>query len=239
MWIDLQSRRGQFVPGEFSARVEDILKPAAEAYQKALEINREFSALDSYVNVMCYRGRGSELEAATLEKLKHKEDFDDLYILAKISFNNAYDTQHRGEVKGAITDYQKADQYFERAEKLNSGEKLLFFNRGYTLNALRQTDRAIEKYLQAIRLDPISIEAHHNLGEIYLHKNDLAKAADEFAEVLRFDPKHVSSNRYLGYIYKVEGDKARARSHLMTVLEAAPGDQQAASMLQQLDTAAR
>jgi tetratricopeptide (TPR) repeat protein len=240
MWIDLQNHRAQFTPEEFPVRAEEILKPAAEAYQKAIELNREFFSVDSYVNVMCYRGRGSELEAATLEKLKHKENFDDLYILGKISFNNAQDAGRRRDVQEAIADYRKTDQYFERAEKLNATEKLIFFNHGYTLNELQQTDRAIEKYLQAIHLDPIFIEANHNLGQIYLlHKNDLAKAADAFTEVLRLDPKHISSNRYLGYIYKAEGDKARARSHLMTVLDAAPGDPQAVAMLQELDTAGR
>jgi tetratricopeptide (TPR) repeat protein len=239
MWNDLQAHRAQLAPGEFSARAEEILKPAAEAYQKAVEINREFTAIDSYVNAMCYRGLGDEVETTTLEKLKLKEDFEDLYILGKVSFNAAQDAQHRGDVKQAIADYQKTDQYFERAEKLNSTEKLVFFNHGYTLNALQQTDRAIEKYLQAIRLDPIFIEAQHNLGQIYLRKNDLAKAANAFAEVLRLDPKHVSSNLYLGYIYKAEGDKVRARSYLMTVLDAAPGNQQAVAMLHELDTASR
>ena len=97
-----------------------------------------------------------------------------------------------------------------------------------------------EKYLQAIRIDPIFIEAHYNIGQIYLfRKNDLAKAADAFSEVLRLDPQHVGSNLYLGYIYMERGDKARARSYLTTVLNAAPGNQRALDMLRELDTAVR
>jgi len=110
----------------------------------------------------------------------------------------------------------------------------LYFNHGYALDQLKQDDRAIDKYIQAIRLDPIFIEAHHNLGLIYLRKSDFNKAADAFAEVLRQDPKHVSSNLNLARIYMTKGDKTAARSYLRTVLEVSPGDQQAAQLWQQL-----
>jgi protein O-mannosyl-transferase len=242
MWQqELQSRRSQMPPEEFARKTEEILAPAAEAYQKALAAHSEmFATLDSYVNVSCYRGKGGEIEAKALKKLNQteKDDFEDLYIVGKVAFNNAVDAEQRANPQEATKDYQKADQYFERAEKLDSNEKLVFFNHGYTLNSLQQPDRAIEKYLQAIRIDPIFIEAHYNLGLIYLRKNELHKAAEAFSEVLRFNPKHVSSNLKLAYIYKVEGDKARARTHLMTVLDAVPGDPQAAAMLRELDTAA-
>ena len=240
MWNELQSRRAQMTPADFARKAEEILSPATENFEKALQLHSDmFSTLDSYVNVSCYRGKGSELQAAALEELNVKEDFNSLYIVGKVAFNNAVNAQQRGKVQEAITEYQKAVQYFERAEKLNPNEKLVFFNLGWALNSLQQPDRAIEKYVRAIRIDPIFSEAHHNLAQIYLRKNDLTKAAEAFAEVLRLDPKHVSSNLNLGYIYKLQGDKARARSYLMTVLDAAPGNQQAAAMLRELDTAVR
>jgi FimV-like protein len=99
---------------------------------------------------------------------------------------------------------------------------------------LKQDDRAMEKYIQAIRIDPIFIEAHHNLGLIYMRRNELDKAAEAFAEVLRQDPKHVSSNLNLARIYMTKGDKTVARNHLRTVLDVSPNDQEAAQLLQQL-----
>lgn len=240
MWNDLLGQRSQLTTEEFGRRAEAILAPAAEAFQKALELHTDmFSALDSYVNVSCYRGKGSEVESAALSRLKDKEQFEDLFVVGQVAFNNGVDARSSGRMQDAIAGFQKADQYFERAEQLNSREKLIFFNHGYALDILQQTDRAIEKYSQAIRIDPIFIEAHHNLGQIYVRKNDLVKAADEFAEVLRMNPKHVSSNLNLGYIYKVRGDRGRARSYLMTVLDAAPGNPQAIAMLRELDIAGR
>ena len=203
--------------------VSELLIASAlrEAFLKVLEIDHEMLwALDSYVNVSHYRERSHEIQAAALEKLKEKDDFNNLYIVAKTAFNNE--------------DYGNADQYFERAERLRNDHKLLFFNHAYALERLKEDDRAIEKYRQAIHLDPIFIEAHHNLGLIYMRRSEYAKAAEAFGEVLRLDPKHVSSNLNLAAIYKTQGNIGLARSHLATVLEASPGNQQAAMMLQQL-----
>src|SRR5262249_58226803 len=99
--------------------------------------------------------------------------------------------------------------------------KFMYFNHGYALTQLMQDDLAIAKYLYAIRLDPIFIEAHHNLGLIYMRHNQFDKAAEAFAEVLRQDPRHVSSNLSLARIYISKGDKRVARSYLRTVLEVA------------------
>jgi len=221
MWNDLQARRAQLSAAEFAARTEQVLKPAVDAFSKVLELDPGMAqVVDEYVNAMSYRGKGSEIEAAAIERLRQKEEFNDVYTVAKVAFNR--------------NDWLRADEYFERAEKLRNDVKILYFNHGYALDQLKQDDRAIDKYIQAIRLDPIFIEAHHNLGLIYLRKSDFNKAADAFAEVLRQDPKHVSSNLNLARIYMTKGDKTAARSYLRTVLEVSPGDQQAAQLWQQL-----
>jgi len=169
---------------------------------------------------MSYRGKGAELEGAAIERLKHNENFGDTYTVGKVAFNRS--------------DWARADEYFEKAEKLGRDFKFMYFNHGYALSQLMRDDRAIEKYLYAIRLDPIFIEAHHNLGLVYMRHNEFDKAAEAFAEVLRQDPKHVSANLYLARIYMSKGDKRGARSYLRTVLEVSPGDQQATQLLRQL-----
>jgi protein O-mannosyl-transferase len=221
MWNDVQVRKDQFSQAELAARTEEVLKPAAEAFGKVLEMDPEFSnALDSYVNVMSYRGKGEEVEIAALERLKQKENFNDTYAIGKLAFNR--------------NDFARADEYFDKAEKFRNDVKILYFNHGYALVQLMQDDRAADKYIQAIRIDPIFIEAHHNLGLIYMRQNDYTRAVDAFTEVLRQDPKHVSSNLNLARIYMTRGDKTGARNYLRTVLEVSPGDQQAVQMLQQM-----
>ena len=220
-WNDLKARTSQFTEDEFAVEKEQILRPAAEAFQTALTIHADLPfVLDSYINVSCYRGRGGEIEAHASERLKKKESFEDLYTIGKVAFNNG--------------DYVKADEYFERAEGLRKDEKLVFFNHGYVLTMLKQDDRAIEKYVRAIYLSPIFIEAHFNLGQLYVRRREYTKAIEGFAEVLRQDPKHIGSNLNLAYIYMSQGNKQLARSHLTTVLEESPGNPQAMRMLQQL-----
>jgi tetratricopeptide (TPR) repeat protein len=219
-WNDLQVRRAELSPEEFAARNEQILEPAADAFLKALGIIDMPWALDSYVNVMCYRGRAGEIEAPALARLRQREKFADLYTIGKIAFNSG--------------NYAKADQYFERAEKARPDFKILFFNHGYALHQLKQDDRAIAKYTLAIRIDPMFLEAHVNLGLIYMRRNEYTKAAESFAEVLRQDPKNIISNLNLAKIYVSQGNKAQARSSLQIVLEASPGNQQAVEMLAQL-----
>jgi protein O-mannosyl-transferase len=219
-WNELQAHRGELSPGEFAIRNEQILEPAARAFLKALEITDMPGALDSYINVMSYRGRAAEIEGPAVQRLKQHETLADLYTVGKIAFNSG--------------DYAKASEYFERAEQAASDFKLLFFNHGYALHQLKQDDLAIAKYNTAIRIDPIFLEAHQNVGLIYMRNNDYAKAAEAFAEVLRQDPKNIISNLNLATIYMSRGDKAQARVSLQNVLEASPGNQQAANMLAQL-----
>jgi protein O-mannosyl-transferase len=221
MWNDFRTRQAQLSETEFAERREQILKPAVDAFVKVLELDPGMAlALDEYINAMSYRGKAAEIEAVAIERLKREENFNDTYTVAKVAFNR--------------DDWSRADEYFEKAEKLRNDSKFMYFNHAYALDRLKQDDRAIDKYTQAIRLDPIFIEAHHNLGLIYMRKNDFNKAADAFAEVLRQDPKHVSSNLNLARIYMTKGDKAGARSYLRTVLDVSPGDEQAAQLWQQL-----
>jgi superkiller protein 3 len=223
IWNDLESHRDQFNATDFDSRQERVLGPAAVAFSKALEIEPDmWASLDAYVNVMCSRGKGNELETHAFEQLKTVtglKRFAALYTIGKVAFNNE--------------DYAKADVYFDQAEKSKDDVKILFFNHGYALNALKQPERAIEKYVQAIRIEPIFIEAHHNLGMIYMSRREYDKAIESFVEVLRLDPKFVKAHLNLATIYIAEGKRDLARQQLSTVLQLSPGNQDAMMMQQQ------
>jgi tetratricopeptide (TPR) repeat protein len=234
VWTDLQNRPTQVTAAELDSRKEDVLKPAADAFSKSLAIAPDAaSTLDNYINAMCWRGRGAEVEAAAAARLKASEHLDsghltqqqtaerfsDLYAIAKVAFNG--------------DDYAKADIYFTEAEKIRNDVKILFFHHGYALTALKQEDRAIEKYIQAIRVEPIFIEAHNNLGLLYMNRQDYAKAIESFTEVLRLEPKYVSAHLNLASIYASQGKRELAREHLSTVLAESPGNQKAMAIAQQ------
>src|ERR1051326_3555143 len=186
-WIDLQNRHNEMTAAEFDSKKEQVLTPAADAFLKSLQIAPDTPAtLDEYINTMYWLGKGGELESSAFGRLKTNpkpqkvQQFSDLYTIGEVAFNNG--------------DYAKADNYFEEAEKINKDVKILYFNHGYALTKLKQDERAIEKYIQAIRIEPIFIEAHHNLGLIYMRRNQYDKAIESFTAVLRLEPKHARAH---------------------------------------------
>lgn len=220
-WNALQSQASQMSPDAFAAATESVLAPAAEAFSKGLEILPDLApTLDAFINVTYSRGKVAEIEAKAIEELKHKEDFNNLYVVGKSAFLTG--------------NWARANEYFERAEKLRTDVKILYFNHGYALAALGMDDQSIENYLRAIRIDPIFYEAHNNLGLIYMRRNEYARASEHFEEVVRFEPKHFNANFNLAKISKSQGRTAIARSYLQSALEGSPGNPDAVSMMKEL-----
>jgi protein O-mannosyl-transferase len=220
-WQLLKSQSTQLPAGSVEKEKQIILSAASEAFAKCMEVDPTmFWAVDSFVNVSYDQGPVDSIESKALQELEKGAEFNNLYIVGKIAF-----------LKG---NFARADEFFERAEKLRDNEKLIYFNHGYALDQLNQDDRAIEKYLQALRVDPVFIEAHHNVALIYKERRDYKSAIEHLSEVLRFDPKHVNTNLNLAQIYAAEGNKPLARNYLNNVLSSSPGNQQALQVWQQL-----
>jgi tetratricopeptide (TPR) repeat protein len=199
----------------------ETLTRAAEAFRKSNELDGNmFLAFDSYVNVVYENGGKDELEKKLQSTLEEKKDYGAYYGLGKIAFLSG--------------DYAQAAQYFENALQLNQFQKLIFFNQAYALNQLHRSGEAKEKYLQAIRLDPLFLQARHNLALLYMESNDLTKAIDSFENVLRLDPNYVAAHMNLAKIYVQLRNRDAAREHLSKVLSIAPEHQEAAALWRQL-----
>jgi len=208
-------------PDQSAALAAQMLPPALDAFKKAVAKDPSlFTALDALIDVSSDLGLQDQLESEALTRLREGEKFRDLYIVGKIAYFRK--------------DFARADEFFTKAEKLNSDEKLVYFNHAYALDKLDQKDRAIEKYMDALRLDPIFTTAHHNLALIYKERKDYAKATENFLDVLRYDPNNPLSNINLAEIAAAQGDKAAARKYLKTVLDTSPGNQQAIQDWQRL-----
>ena len=57
---------------------------------------------------------------------------------------------------------------------------------------------AIDRFRQAVRLDPASAEAHNNLGSAFGLLGRFDQAIEEFREALRLDPSHARARENLG-----------------------------------------
>ena len=223
-WKELQGRQNQMSPQAFNDERDRILKPAADAFLKANEMDPQtLSFLDSYINVLFDMAVAEPFVNKSIENLKsEKVTYRDLYIVGKYAMLKGLQEVDEGR-NGA--DYlQQAMKFFERAEMLNTNDKLLYFNHAYVLEALGDQDGAIAHYLQAIRLDTLFNEAHFNVGLIYMRRKETAKAIEHLTEVLRYDPNSQKANLNLGRLYCSQGDPGTAKKYLRTVLDSFPND---------------
>jgi tetratricopeptide (TPR) repeat protein len=112
--------------------------------------------------------------------------------------------------------FEKAVEYFtyslpEQFNKYIDSSSILF-NRGHSYLFMKQYDKAIADFSQAISLNPKKYEAYGNRGVSYSAKGKYDKAIDDYNQVIFLNPKdeQAYNNRANNYLYKGEYDKAIA-----------------------------
>ncbi len=98
-----------------------------------------------------------------------------------------------------------------------------------TLGALELYDQALEQLEEAIRLEPLNIEAYHNRAVIHERQGNLGLAVADYRTALRYQPSYEPSQRAL---YRLTGE---ASVHL----PADAAEQRAAELVEQASLAAR
>jgi Flp pilus assembly protein TadD len=84
-------------------------------------------------------------------------------------------------------------------------------------------DRAIEKYLTALEMNPENVTAHQRLGFLLYHvKQRFADGLSHTREALRLDPKNSYARSDLGAALLRQGQPQEAATHLQAALDAMP-----------------
>ncbi|MBI2713815.1 MAG: tetratricopeptide repeat protein [Rhizobiales bacterium] len=93
-----------------------------------------------------------------------------------------------------------------------SGKNLAvkFSNRGLAYNDKGQTDRAIQDYDQAIRLNPNYANAFYNRGNAYDDKGQTDRAIQDYDQAIKLNPNHANAFNNRGLAYKNKGQTDRA-----------------------------
>jgi len=113
---------------------------------------------------------------------------------------------------GDAETYHEATAWFKKAEALIGTPK-------------ENSEEQAELFRKAVQIKPDFLEAHYNLGLIYISQNKLKEAAAEFAEVLKLEPKF-DANIYflLASAYQESGNTALAINALEEGLRRKPKD---------------
>src|SRR5687768_9183395 len=86
---------------------------------------------------------------------------------------------------------------------------------------------ALERYREAVRLEPANYEHHFKLAQAADPASEAALAEPHFLETVRLNPRHVPSHVALGNIYRQSGRIEQALQHTAAALALDPQDSQA------------
>jgi tetratricopeptide (TPR) repeat protein len=119
-----------------------------------------------------------------------------------------------GHPAKAVAPAQKAASIKENAQNLS----IL----AMALDWAGQYDEAIKTALQAVDNDPVSAEAHAITAEIYMDKNNWARALDEIETAVKLNPDSAVVQRNLGYVLDNQGRHKEALAAFVRAAVIAP-----------------
>jgi protein O-mannosyl-transferase len=186
------------------------LKEAAEQFFIATRLKPNFAEAFANLSVDLKRmGEYPGAERAAREALQ----IDPYSAAAEFALGMALVSQKQpGEAIASQKQLKEAIPHFRRAIELDlqGGHAEWHWRLGQSLAAAESAEEGIQELKAAIKIDPDSLEARHELAKTYHRLGRLQEAALEWQEVLRRDPGHIQAEIGLGEVLVKggHGDKA-------------------------------
>ncbi len=117
-----------------------------------------------------------------------------------------------------IGDFQTAEEKCRQAVVRNSSNYLGHFCLGRIAEVQQRNDEAINHYKESVRLNPMSGEAHNNLGNCYLRKEMFEKAIEQYKKAAEVNPAHVECHHNAGIAYLKLGKPEEAEKEFRAAL---------------------
>ncbi len=109
----------------------------------------------------------------------------------------------RGDLRGAIQDFDKAIAFNPRDSKALN-------NRGYARRNTGDTAGAIEDFDRAVQMDPRNAQAQNNRGTLRYEMKDFAGAVAAFTYAIEAHPQMAVAYKNRGLAYKAQAEFDRA-----------------------------
>jgi Tfp pilus assembly protein PilF len=152
---------------------------------------------------------------------KDPSDFEAHYNLAAM-------LQARGELQGAVKEYESALGVRPRDGVVNNAL-------GGALLTAGRVDEAILRLRAAVKDRPDYFDAHYNLGNALASKGDFSSAAVQFRTATRLRPDDPDAEANLGSALAQIGNMSEAKSHYQRALKLNPGHVLARENLEELE----
>ena len=124
----------------------------------------------------------------------------------------------------AIPELQVTSEEKAIAAAIESDAVLGPLKKAVELTRAGKLDEAEVAYKQVLAKDSSVVEAHYNLGSIYLGRKDLAAAEVEFQRVVELQPQSDQGYAALSRVYEQKGDTARAIEVMASGVARRPDD---------------
>lgn len=92
------------------------------------------------------------------------------------------------------------------------------FERARNAESTGQWEQATRYYRQALALNPTLVEAHNNLGNLYIRQQQMTAAIDEFQAAIALNPNYAMVRNNLGSAYFLIGEEALAIQEFIAAL---------------------
>jgi tetratricopeptide (TPR) repeat protein len=120
-------------------------------------------------------------------------------------------------------------QQLLRADKIS--KEALYYRGNFALHALGESDKAIDLYQRALKIDPDFVLARYDLAVAYRGMGEVDKAIAEYEKALEINPRFPEALSNLGGQYFRKGNVEQAVAHFRRAIEVYPNFIQALSNL--------
>jgi 4-amino-4-deoxy-L-arabinose transferase-like glycosyltransferase/TolA-binding protein len=131
-------------------------------------------------------------------------------------------------------DYDKALEYYAKADETNPKYSASRFNAGLVYFELEQYGKAIPKFREAINIYPNYSRAKEKLAFSLVYTGQFDEAVSIFRELIAKEPGEPKHNFNLGAVFKATGNYAEARQQFETALQKKPDYTDAENALKNL-----
>ncbi|XP_049681960.1 tetratricopeptide repeat protein 6 [Accipiter gentilis] len=205
------SARAYFYRGTLKYQ-NKTFKAAIEDLSKTIDLDKT-CILAYYNRAVCYH--------QIKDFRKALKDYGILLLLElskEISFKVLI---NRGLLCVELGDYANACEDFKEATLLSPYDSQVFQAIGICYHRLNEFEEAVRSFDQALKLDPVSVDAYVGRGNLYMengHEAGCKQAQKDFLRAIHLNPKCIKARICLGYNFKALGKLQRAWSQFTVAI---------------------